>query len=233
MNIEMRRTFDMLNLFLSDTLMDEIVIHCNKNDPAHKLDHVLGVVKHAELIINTFSDELMEHRKLILTGAYIHDAMCHVDRKEHHVLGAKYALSILEELEPQFNVYERMLIAQSVLEHRASWSGKRINIISEAVAAADRGPIECVSYVKRAVRYRTNQLNIKRLTKEMKFSIVYDAVKHNKEKFGTNGYAYAQMSQYTERLYKDNIIKMCHILDNEPETMVAIGMENFDEWTKD
>jgi len=204
------------------------LVHANVllNDKAHDWKHVMGVVEHADKIISTFEEELGSYRKLIIAGAFMHDAQCHVDRKLHHELGAKW---VLNEVFPYWDCDltdpAQWIVAQSILEHRASYEGKRINPVSEAVAAADRGPVNFRNYLKRAIQYRTTN-GISPNNEGMRVMVISDAFGHIQDKYGARGYAFKNLPYFTSKLYEKEIAEMHSMLDTaKAEAIVELGEE--------
>lgn len=204
------------------------LVHANVllNDKAHDWNHVMGVVEHADKIVSSFEEELGSYRKMILAGAFMHDGQCHVDRKGHHELGAKWVLNeVFPYWDCDFTDAEQWIVAQSILEHRASWECKRINPVSEAVAAADRGPVSFRSYLKRAIQYRTSN-GISPNNESMRVMVISDAFGHIQDKFSSRGYAFKNASHFTMRLYKKEIAELHAAIDEvNPEAIVALGEE--------
>lgn len=204
------------------------LVHANVllNDKAHDWNHVMGVVEHANKIVEVFSEELDEYRSLIIAGAFMHDAQCHVDRKLHHELGAAWVMNeAFSFWDCGFSNSEQWMVAQAILEHRASWVSKRINPVSEAVAAADRGPVNFRNYLKRAIQYRTSN-GISPNNEGMRVMVISDAAAHIQEKFGSHGYAFQNVSRYTMQMYGEEITKLHRILEAyNAEEIVELGEE--------
>jgi len=202
-----------LEEFLPKALIDNVCALYERNDKAHRLDHVIPVLEHAEMIIGQFG-ELKPHREHILAGAFMHDMMSWANREQHHYLGAVKAAWLLG----QYNVfvYEPLAplwVANAINEHRASFKGERSHKVSHAVAAADRGPINFEGYFKRAIKFRTKNCDVSNLTTCQITRLVNDALEHLNDKFGIQGYAWERMPNYTHLLYEKEIEHMKNLLN--------------------
>lgn len=201
-----------LEEFLPKHLINDVCELYEKNDKAHRLDHVIPVLEHAELIISRF-DELKSYREQILTGAFMHDMMSWANRDQHHYLGAIKAAHLLGS----YNVFigdedAVMQVANAVNEHRASFKGERTHIVSHAVAAADRGPVNFQSYLARAIKFRCKKVDPSNLTRQQITRLIDEALEHLNDKFGPFGYAWERMPTYTNELYGQDIQEMQRLL---------------------
>jgi HD superfamily phosphodiesterase len=126
------------------------------NDKAHQIDHVIDVCDRA-LRINTEFD-LRQDPRYIVIAALSHDLFTW-SRSNHQFLAYQYIVSLKESWINQFDEKERQLIALACLEHRASYKGYYTSMLSELIAAADRGdPTELKEKIKRCFDYGVDKL---------------------------------------------------------------------------
>lgn len=224
----------LLETYLPESVINKALAQYALNDAAHLEDHAIAVVVHADEIIKRFP-ELQQWRGVILVGALLHDAKCHVNRDKHHILGA---LAVYREFlcsspvsRNAFTYDEVTMIEECVLEHRASWKHKRSHNASEAVAAADRGKPDLYGYMRRAVRFRYAQLDAgTNVTNTVKSTIVQDSIIHMREKFGDDGYAWATMPHYTLLMYENEIAEMKLALTASNKDLLITAFDQFDNW---
>lgn len=204
--------------------------HYKQNDAAHQPDHVLMVMAEAADIIAHFP-ELEKWRKQIMLGCLFHDTHCHVDRDMHHLLGAEHAAEALRFNRENYGISlsDTYLIAQAVLEHRASWKYPRINPVSNAVASADRGYPDLQKYIRRAVQYRYKRMAVININ-----TIIDESIEHMVEKFGEGGYAWESYPTYAAILHHDAIATVKEKLGSK-EGRAALkdyAKLHFDEWVE-
>lgn len=204
--------------------------HYKQNDAAHQPDHALVVMAEASDIIAHFP-ELEKWRKQIMLGCLFHDTHCHVDRDMHHLLGAEH---VREALAPHAQDYglsraDIYLIAQAVLEHRASWKYPRINPVSNAVASADRGYPDLQKYIRRAVQYRYKRMAVINMN-----TIIDESIDHMVEKFGDGGYAWESYPTHAAKLHHDAITAVKEQLGSKKgrAALKEYAELHFDEWVE-
>lgn len=192
--------------FLPVAIIEDVVRNCELNDQAHKADHVFGVVLQADKYIQRFQ-ELRPYREIILTAALMHDNCSNLNRPEHHILGARYAANMFALYAPDmFDAEELSMICLAILEHRASWKKDRSNLVSDAVASADRGTPNLVRMIKRAMMYRFSEIGEPaHLTQEQVDYIIDGSVAHIREKYGLGGYAWDKTPSYYRKMFSHQI----------------------------
>lgn len=153
-------------------------------DSAHRLDHILSVKSNAIRITYLLNET--QHLKNILVAVAAHDIFSTpADRASHHIKAFNYVLDSAPILKRRFKLScdDVTEVAYAVLEHRSSHKGGYNSIVSEIVAAADRGipTIEEVkNYMHRSYLYARD--HGKSVT-DSKFH----AIRHVQDKFGRNG----------------------------------------------
>lgn len=153
-------------------------------DSAHRLDHILSVKSNAIRIAYLLNET--QHLKNILVAVAAHDIFSTpADRASHHIKAFNYVLDSAPILKRRFKLScdDVTEVAYAVLEHRSSHKGGYNSIVSEIVAAADRGiPTneEVKNYMHRSYLYARD--HGKSVT-DSKFH----AIRHVQDKFGRNG----------------------------------------------
>lgn len=153
-------------------------------DSAHRIDHIQSVKSNAIQIAYLLNKT--EHLKLVLIAVAVHDIFSTTeDRAAHHIKAYNWVLDNKPVLKRKYDLTndDCLVIAHAVLEHRSSHKGNYNGIVSEIVAAADRGipTIEEVSrYLHRSYLYARDH---GKSVGEAKLH----AIRHIREKFGKNG----------------------------------------------
>lgn len=153
-------------------------------DSAHRLDHILSVKSNAVRIAYLLNET--QHLKNVLVAVAAHDIFSTpADRASHHIKAFNYVLDSAPILKRRFKLSSDDVteVAYAVLEHRSSHKGGYNSIVSEIVAAADRGiPTveEVKNYMHRSYLYARD--HGKSVT-DSKFH----AINHVQNKFGRNG----------------------------------------------
>ena len=152
-----------------------------KTDKAHSIDHIYAVMTNVSLIC--FKLRRMDVLRAALVAAAYHDIYSAKETREvHHIRSYSYMLDNLEKFCKRYGLTrdEMVLAAYACLEHRNSWGGGYNSIVSEIVAAADRGIPkvgEVEGMVKRSYMYhRDHGRSVK--------SAQFHSASHIKEKFG-------------------------------------------------
>ena len=153
-------------------------------DSAHRLDHILSVKSNAVRIAYLLNET--QHLKNVLVAVAAHDIFSTpADRASHHIKAFNYVLDSAPILRRRFKLTSDDVteVAYAVLEHRSSHKGGYNSIVSEIVAAADRG-IPTVEEVKNYMH--RSYLNARDHGKSVTDS-KFHAIGHVQNKFGRNG----------------------------------------------
>ena len=174
-----------------------------KNDSGHQLPHINYVVNRAFNISLNIKETL--DQEILYTAATYHDIAHHKNKKEHHILSAKYVKNNIF-LKNYFNQEELSLIIEVIEDHRASNKETPRNIYGKILSTADRGT-DIKTIIKRSYNYAIS-IN-KNLTQE---EIIKQSYNHIKDKYGSEGYAknkiYFEDEQYHKFLKEiNNLLK--------------------------
>lgn len=202
--MKVMKTYQAIKLVIGEVLPDKLLLACLNsiihNDEAHNLDHIQKVVT----LGNELADRTelsMKHRQMVLAGCLMHDLGCRYHRKTHHQISYGLAFEYLEKFgDGIFTEEEILVIAESCLQHRASWTEDRSGQICDLVALADRGIWNKKEYVTRSVQFhlhRIGELGIDAVRKE--------AQMHIPDKFGEDGYAWKKYPRIGFTLFEKEI----------------------------
>lgn len=170
---------------LWDSLKKLAKPHYTKTDPGHRWDHI-EAVKSAALQM-AYKLGCLDVIKEILIAVAYHDIFSTVeDRERHNILASQWILDNRIKFMAKYNLnYNQMLfISYAILEHRATYKRGYSSIVSEVVAAADRGipKADDLTYFDRSYLYARGQgKNIEQSK--------YHAIDHIQAKFGVVGKA--------------------------------------------
>lgn len=152
--------------------------HIVRNDQAHRTDHIMQVAQNCLDIAKRYDLDTTT----MLLAALLHDIYSGRDRVNHHLLAAEWVRTNLHK----YGYSEEVVANVAIMceEHRDSGDGVYTNRLSEAFAAADRGPMDIVSSVERGFG-RT----ISNITDEELDAVWPKTIKMLRDKFGEGGYA--------------------------------------------
>lgn len=216
-----------------DSLIEFARLSIMQNDVAHWFDHVGAVIKQGlflSKLANAESNPKVVKRcnRIVVIAALLHDTACWLDRDRHHEVASRWVTDVLGDGN-SLTWYgllsdEVPIIAQAILEHRASWKSPRMTLESEIVAAADRGKLEITELLRRSYLYG-------------RFNLGYDqdqglehACKHIADKFGESGYAYENLPKLCLMAKDDINLLRNQAMDKKLGQDIIIN--NRDVWEK-
>ena len=163
---------------LHDRLIKQFYDFYRYTDSAHRIDHIRGVMSN------------------VIRICYIQAFNWVLNNKP--VMMRKYKLTF----------DECYTIAYAAMEHRGSFKGNYNSIISEIVAAADRGipsKEDVTSYISRSYLYARDSQG--KSISDSKFH----AVNHIQDKFGRN--AYAKVPDWYEEIFATQLAERLELIE--------------------
>ncbi len=151
-----------------------------KEDSSHGWSHVEDVAKNA-LEINKKMILNLNEEHLVL-AALFHDIYNDTDRKNHHTLAADWFVKVMIE-QGKYDAIDILEMSLAIKEHRASYNGEYSSLLSEVLAAADRGAPDLNSLIIRSSKYYLE----KEPNRDLK-TVAEDVYKHMLEKYSRTGY---------------------------------------------
>ncbi len=121
-----------------------------KKDSSHGWSHVEDVAKNA-LEINRRMILNLNEEYLVL-AALFHDIYSDTDRKNHHTLAADWFAKFMIK-QYKYDAIDILEMSLAIKEHRASYNGEYSSLLSEVLAAADRGAPDLNSLIIRSSKY--------------------------------------------------------------------------------
>lgn len=179
--------------------------HIVRNDTAHRTDHIMQVAQNCLDIAKRYDLDTTT----MLLAALLHDIYSGRDRVNHHLLAAEWVRTNLHK----YGYSEEVVANVAIMceEHRDSGDGVYSNRLSEAFAAADRGPMEIVSSVERGFG-RT----IGNITDEELDAAWPKTIKMLRAKFGEGGYScFNAIHLEVYRLQTTSFVQMLKRMDDD------------------
>ena len=203
------------------------------NVGGHGKEHIETVINRSFEIVNEF--HLDVNKDMVYTIAAFHDIGYRENPDQHEeVSSEKFKQD--EEMERFFNVEERKIIAEAIVDHRASLEYEARSIYGKIVSSADR-ETSVENMLTRSILYQAIVSSADRETSVENMltrSILYQADKHKAEnpseqvieysykklssKYGKGGYA---KMYYPDEKYKNYLDKMQELLENKEKFIEA------------
>lgn len=152
--------------------------HIVRNDTPHRTDHIAQVAKNSRAIAANYGLDPVP----MLLASLLHDIYSGRSRTHHHTLSSTWAAHYL----PLYGYLEPVVrnVAFMCKEHRDSGNGQYNSVLSEAFAAADRGPLVLEESVARSLGKSLNTVSHDELAVRLP-----GILEHLRNKFSKNGYA--------------------------------------------
>lgn len=174
-----------------------IIKNYTNNDGGHNEEHILNVYKNAKYICSKIG---YDNLKLIKVIVYAHDLFTYQDRKNHHILAAKYIKnsSILPKF---FNKNEINIMAKAVEEHRSDLN--QTTLESKILYDADK--LDCYHSIGRMIE-RSIYFNINNIANSI--TLYNDVYTHLKQKYLKNVRLHFDESyEFSDKKNIENILK--------------------------
>lgn len=168
---------------LKKYLKENILPIYKKNDWAHQAWHIYEVIERSLKLAQNYDVDI----NMVYTIAIFHDIACYKGRKNHEVNSA-LMLQNDETLKKFFNNEKINIMAEAVIDHRASLEYVPRSIYGKIISTADRF-ISMKSILRSTHSYSLEFKSDKDID-EM-FEISYDYIK---KKYGQNGYGKIYLS---------------------------------------
>ena len=182
-----------------------------KNDKAHRIDHIITVLNNAASIVKNQND--LYNGKIVFVAISLHDIFCSVDRAKHNNLIRDYLINkdylndcIIANMLADFSDKELELIIDMVYWHRSSlniaeykprkrYFLKYVNLIRYA----DKGAPMFKPWLERTMAHNNGNIQ--------------EVKKHFEEKFLPDGYAWKN-----DPGYKNTYLKEYEVFQKELST---------------
>lgn len=191
---------------LKKYIENEIFKSYEKNDDAHKLDHIMYVIDRSFMFASRVPDINME---MVYVIAAYHDIGHYIDAENHDKVSGKMLLED-KNLRKFFSEEEIKMMSEAVSDHRASSKNEPRSIYGKIVSSADRNVLIEVP-LKRTYSYRKKHspnLSLDEIIEESRLHLL--------DKFGKNGYATTKM-YFEDEDYKKFLEDITELASNKEE----------------
>lgn len=191
---------------LKNYIENEIFKSYEKNDDAHKLDHIMYVIDRSFMFASRVPDINME---MVYVIAAYHDIGHYIDAENHEKVSGKMLLED-KNLRKFFSEEEIKMMSEAVSDHRASSKNEPRSIYGKIVSSADRNVLIEVP-LKRTYSYRKKHspnLSLDEIIEESRLHLL--------DKFGKNGYATTKM-YFEDEDYKKFLEDITELVSNKEE----------------
>lgn len=191
---------------LKKYIENEIFKSYEKNEDAHKLDHIMYVINRSFMFASRVPDINME---MVYVIAAYHDIGHYIDAENHEKVSGKMLLED-KNLRKFFSEEEIKIMSEAVSDHRASSKNEPRSIYGKIVSSADRNVLIEVP-LKRTYSYRKKHspnLSLDEIIEESRLHLL--------DKFGKNGYATTKM-YFEDEDYKKFLEDITELASNKEE----------------
>ena len=172
-----------INTELEKYINECIMRQYDSNDVGgHGREHILSVIERSFELAENF--KLPVNLDMVYVVAAYHDIGYKENAKEHERVSSEKFLED-NEMKKFFNEDERKIIAEAIVDHRASLEYEARSIYGKLVSSADRA-ISVDTILERSVSYQTDKLKNEN-PKDM--DIIENSYKKLSTKYGKEGYA--------------------------------------------
>lgn len=181
-------------------IIDYAVICYEKNDLGHNVDHLDTVILECSHYIKHLPATKRlnwTQQKAVYLGACLHDIRHFEDSENHHQVAGEWFMAnpeMFKDICPRV----RALAYLAIVEHRASAGLEPSTIVSEIVAAADRGQLSHEEALRRSYLFAFTKYHDHVAARE-------HALKKISEKYGDGGYVYMNLPSMVRNRYRDEI----------------------------
>jgi len=175
------------------------------NIGGHGRDHIETVIQRSFELIKEFNLDV-DHN-MVYTIAAFHDIGYKEDKDRHEEVSSRMFIED-KEIAKFFNEEQRKVIAEAIIDHRASLEYEARSIYGKIVSSADRN-ISVENMLKRSFLYQSDKHKEENPSIEQVIEYSY---KKLSSKFGKGGYA---KMYYPDKKYVDFLTEMQKLLDNK------------------
>lgn len=187
-----------INKDLQKYIEEHILTQYDKNNVGgHGKAHIETVIKRCFEIIEEY--DLDVDPDMIYTIASFHDIGYRVDPDRHEEVSSEMFMQD-KTIKNYFNATQLTIMADAIVDHRASLEYDARNIYGKIVSSADR-EIDVENMLRRSILYQADKHSAENPTEEQ---VIEYSFKKLSSKYGKGGYAkmYYPDKKYTEYLDK-------------------------------
>ena len=197
-----------LKKYIENNIMNK---YKDDNYGGHGWEHIQDVINRSFELKDKFNLEVDPN--MVYTIAAYHDIGYRQDPDNHEKESSEIFLQD-EEMKKFFNDEERNIIAEAIVDHRASLEYEARSVYGKLVSSADRA-IDVDDMLRRSIAFQTEKHKSENPTIEQ---IIEYSFKKLSSKYGNGGYA---KMYFQDDKYKDYLAKMNKILSDKNEFIKA------------
>lgn len=197
-----------LKKYIENNIMNK---YKDDNYGGHGWEHIQDVINRSIELMDKFALEVDPN--MVYTIAAYHDIGYRQDPDNHEKVSSEIFLQD-EEMKKFFNDEERNIIAEAIVDHRASLEYEARSVYGKLVSSADRA-IDVDDMLRRSIAFQTEKHKSENPTIEQ---IIEYSFKKLSSKYGNGGYA---KMYFQDDKYKDYLAKMNKILSDKNEFIKA------------
>ena len=194
-----------MNKELKQYIDENILPKYDDNIGGHGINHIKTVIDRCFEIIEEFNIDVNED--MIYTIASFHDIGYKENPDEHEEISSRIFLSD-DNIKKFFTEEQIQLIAEAIIDHRASLEYEARSIYGKIVSSADR-ETSVRNMLERSFLYQSDKHKEEMLTVEQVINYSY---KKLSSKYGKGGYA---KIYYPDKKYKEYLETMQSLLQNK------------------
>ena len=181
-----------LKKYIEDTIKTQYI---NNNYGGHGWEHIQDVINRSFELMDKFALEVDPN--MVYTIAAYHDIGYRQDPDNHETVSSEMFIQD-DEMKKYFNDEERKLIAEAIVDHRASLEYEARSVYGKLVSSADRA-IDVYNVLRRSIAFQAEKHKNENPTIE---EIIEYSFKKLSSKYGNGGYAkmYFQDDKYEDFL---------------------------------
>ncbi len=200
----MKEVFNMIKDELYKYIEENILPQYTDNIGGHGIDHITSVIERSFEIASSFKLEVDPN--MVYTIAVFHDIGYKVDPDNHEQVSSEMFLQD-DNMQAFFTDEERQIIAEAIVDHRASLEYEARSIYGKLVSSADRA-ISVNNMLERSLKYQKDKHASENPTLDQVIAYSY---KKLSSKYGKGGYA---KMYYPDKKYQEYLTDMQTILEN-------------------
>ena len=182
--------------YIENTIMNQ---YKNNNYGGHGWEHIQDVINRSFELMDKFSLEV--NPNMVYVIAAYHDIGYRQDPDNHEQVSSEMFMQDVE-MKKYFNEEERKIIAEAIVDHRASLEYEARSVYGKLVSSADRA-IDVDNMLRRSIAFQAEKHKNENPTID---EVIEYSFKKLSSKYGNGGYAkmYFQDEKYEEYLDKMN-----------------------------
>ena len=190
-----------LKTYIENTILKSY----DDNIGGHGLEHIKTVINRSFELKNEFNLNL-DDEKIYVIAAY-HDIGYKENPDEHEQVSSEIFLKD-ETMKKFFNEEERKIIAEAIVDHRASLEYEPRSEYGKLVSSADR-EVSVENMLKRSINFQRDKHKEENPTD---LEVIEYSYKKLSSKYGKGGYA---KMYYPDKKYKDYLKEMQELTENK------------------